>query len=531
MFHDEEYYLPGFKEQEQKLREELMSKVDYSISQDKALLCTGYYLPDVTIKRNFVKPVYFMNCKFKGMADFSRTTFFGEADFSSATFSGNANFSGATFSKEADFLGSTFSKEADFSTAKFSAETYYSGSAYFVEAQFHGKVNFSKANFSGAAHFGLANFSEGVHFFRAKFSKEAMFTQARFKEAYFSEANFSGAAYFNGANFKGADFSRADFSGTTYFKQANFLGESHFNYVLFEDGRKIWFEVEDLSNVDFLNTDITRIRFSDRAKWGKKDRFKVIEEQWLEDYVKDINLRKKDKKLREKTKEHYPKVIVIVPKEYEIEKITLDDVMTVYRNLRENYEFRLRYDEAGKFFINEMELKRKYTYSSTLSCRFKNKLYHLYKKPRRDGNSQLPQIEYKLRKNNLLERNLSLTGLYHLFSNYGESIVRPTLIGVITVGLSTLFWLMQSNPTLQPTFSSNAHIPYSNFTGLVNATNHIQLLKAFERSIADFLPLLSLPGDIKVGVIDYIIKIVGGALTFGLIIIALRRKFERKYTR
>src|SRR5919198_1276259 len=120
MFHDEEYYLPGFKEQEQKLREGLMSKVDYSISQDKALLCTGYYLPDVTIKRNFVKPVYFMNCKFKGMADFPRSTFF---------------------------------KEADFSTAKFSAETYYSGSAYFVEAQFHGKVNFSKANFSGAAHF------------------------------------------------------------------------------------------------------------------------------------------------------------------------------------------------------------------------------------------------------------------------------------------------------------------------------------------------------------------------------------------
>jgi len=28
--------------------------------------------------------------------------------------------------------------------------------------------------------------------------------------------------------------------------------------------------------------------------------------------------------------------------------------------LRENYEFRLRYDEAGKFFIREMELKRRY---------------------------------------------------------------------------------------------------------------------------------------------------------------------------
>ncbi len=28
--------------------------------------------------------------------------------------------------------------------------------------------------------------------------------------------------------------------------------------------------------------------------------------------------------------------------------------------LRENYEFRRKYDEAGKFFIREMELKRTY---------------------------------------------------------------------------------------------------------------------------------------------------------------------------
>ena len=55
-------------------------------------------------------------------------------------------------------------------------------------------------------------------------------------------------------------------------------------------------------------------------------------------------------------------------------------------------------------------------------------------------------------------------------------------------------------------------------------------MKAGERSLADFLPLLSLGGDIKVGLIDYIIKIVGGAVTFGLIAIDLRRRFERKYT-
>jgi hypothetical protein len=56
-----------------------------------------------------------------------------------------------------------------------------------------------------------------------------------------------------------------------------------------------------------------------------------------------------------------------------------------------------------------------------------------------------------------------------------------------------------------------------------------RLLQAGERSLADFLPLLSLGGDIKIVLIDYFIRIVGGSVTFGLIAIALRRRFERNY--
>jgi hypothetical protein len=75
-------------------------------------------------------------------------------------------------------------------------------------------------------------------------------------------------------------------------------------------------------------------------------------------------------------------------------------------------------------------------------------------------------------------------------------------------------------------YNSTSHFVYLNQTG-----NSTHWLAAFKRSLADFLPLLSLPSNIQVGVMDYIIKIVGGALTCGLLIIAFRRKFERKYTR
>jgi hypothetical protein len=77
-----------------------------------------------------------------------------------------------------------------------------------------------------------------------------------------------------------------------------------------------------------MNTDITRVRFSDKARWGKEDKFKVTDEEML------VESKSPD--------------------------VSLGSIMAVYRNLRENYEFRLRYDEAGKFFIREMELKRKY---------------------------------------------------------------------------------------------------------------------------------------------------------------------------
>jgi hypothetical protein len=52
---------------------------------------------------------------------------------------------------------------------------------------------------------------------------------------------------------------------------------------------------------------------------------------------------------------------------------------------------------------------------------------------------------------------------------------------------------------------------------LKNATNHAHWLKTFERGIPDFIPLLG--SNIHVGIIDYVIKIVGGAVTFGLIAI------------
>jgi hypothetical protein len=69
-------------------------------------------------------------------------------------------------------------------------------------------------------------------------------------------------------------------------------------------------------------------------------------------------------------------------------------------------------------------------------------------------------------------------------SSYGESIVKPTIIGIITVGLSTLFWLFQNNPSAEPYIpfvtSSKPHIAntVSNLINVTQILNNTHTLKA-----------------------------------------------------
>jgi hypothetical protein len=101
-----------------------------------------------------------------------------------------------------------------------------------------------------------------------------------------------------------------------------FTGKTYFKYTIFEQPNKVTFDVDDnnnLSNVSFADSDITRIRFGDKIRWGGEDGFTIIEEEWLKDEAE--------------AKEEW----VI-----KCEDVSLELVLSVYRNLRENYEFRLR---------------------------------------------------------------------------------------------------------------------------------------------------------------------------------------------
>ena len=53
--------------------------------------------------------------------------------------------------------------------------------------------------------------------------------------------------------------------------------KTKFNYALFEGKEKVIFEIENVSNVSFMNTDITGVRFRDKARWRRGGGKKVKE--------------------------------------------------------------------------------------------------------------------------------------------------------------------------------------------------------------------------------------------------------------
>jgi hypothetical protein len=126
-------------------------------------------------------------------------------------------------------------------------------------------------------------------------------------------------------------------------------------------------------------------------------------------------------------------------------------------------------------------------------------------------------FEVKVKENNWYKRILfPLTGWYYYVSRYGESLWRSTLAGVVIEFLSTLSWLTRSNPILEPLLpafqSDDAINNVTYICGLDKIWRGAHWLKDSERSIADFIPLLPLGSGSEVGIIYYVIKIVGGAV-------------------
>jgi len=307
----------------------------------------------------------------------------------------------------------------NFPSIKFEAE--FKSAVYFSWAKFHGEANFSKS----------------------KFFREACFPYAEFFEkASFSNVHFSGVADFFSAKFFGrASFYRAKFSERALFTELRKGSKDEpalsFFDVKFDKPEMVKFDGFSFANTSFLQAEVGKIDIGENMSWGS-DR-KIYDERRAD--------------MRSPSR-------------------TYDVVATVYRRLRQNLESKMRYTEAGRFFIGEMECKRK-------NVKIKNPI--------------LRWIRTNI---------LSALAWYKYMSNYGESYSRVILWILLTPIAAALFAAVTQTSHLQQFI-----------------TNLLQNLQTY------LLAFFQLKTD---NAIELALRIIS-LLLMGQLYISLRRQFERRY--
>jgi uncharacterized protein YjbI with pentapeptide repeats/succinate dehydrogenase flavin-adding protein (antitoxin of CptAB toxin-antitoxin module) len=376
------------------------SDADFRFAKLEDTRFDGTVFKTANFNKADIKDVRFDNTKFEkavfqgGIFKNSEFTevIFNEADFAGAWAKGisfiNTLFNKADFkhfSIEDGLFGFVTFEEADFSESEFfGEETFlgvrFSNRAIFDKAHFHGRVEFLHTSFQNEASFIEADFSPD------KLEKSwhprnfVAFRHTRFEKQ--EKVVFDGCRMAR-VSFIGTEIDRVKFRNVDW---GNFkiydekllllkLSEKERKKFIKEEKRKLK-KILEIPSDKILNN---VIKNQSQSEIDEKEVKEIAEEIRLRDKIQMVFPEEKDEKgkntesiyqaLLEKYKNEIKEILE--KEDQELEKdimdylakdkdLTLDNVLAVYRGLRENYDYYLRYDESGKFFVNEMKLKKRF---------------------------------------------------------------------------------------------------------------------------------------------------------------------------
>jgi len=291
------------------------NKVNFSESKFK----------DVDFSESRLNQAHFLGTEFKA-ANFDLAQI-NNSDFFGAKFEGQANFIGSEINRTS-FNNTKFQKKANFNGSKIK-KTHFPQTT-FVELDF-GNATIQNSNWQRAIIQGNANFISSnidkVYFLKVNFKKNANFSESILHEVAFAETKFDGITNFVKTLFDEVKFNKSELNEVDFTK-SKFKNPTFFNEAVFKKQDRVFFNVEDLSKVSFMFTDISKVKFGENVKWGGKNNFYIIDEKFLENST---------------------------------DKSKIESVIATYRNLRKNYENRFRYEEACKFFEREIVLRKMLT--------------------------------------------------------------------------------------------------------------------------------------------------------------------------
>lgn len=361
-------------------------------------------------------PLYFEQCIFYGMVVFSKAGEERDLTFNNCRFAVGASFARGRFNQMVRFKAVKSDPKARFDFSQ----------SKLADIQIIGST-ISQSDFS------FAEFSR-ARLFNTVFAGDVYLTDSILNDCTFIDVVFE-----KRARFVAAKFSRCVFKNLT-FKSATF------ELSIF-DSREMSTMDTDMSNVSLLDADLSGVKFSDRTRWDDDHRHRIYD-------------------ARRFYADPTPGRFV--------------GTLGVLRSLRNNHEYHLMYRDAGQFFVQEMDLKRKYSLRGD-----------------------------KLSAHRAPRRLFSLTGMYFWICGYGESFRR------ISFWIALLFGAALGGFALEAEMSQEAGSAYASLGGYEKAAVHLK------RTLAAFFPLGG--GELP----DYVVRATSVPLLAALFIV-IRRRLERK---
>lgn len=173
---------------------------------------------------------------------------------------------GLSFSSRLVLDGMVFSENSSFNLSRFENEvrclsTYFSGSVNIARASFEGEATLINTTFSSDIFLGYCRFAESARFADSKFLKTAIFSSSIFRKGvFFGGVQFFGEANFGSVVFEGvASFPSTHFEGLTWFgpaedqkgidsRSTRFEKSAEFDRAIFVD--HVYFEKVEFSSAD-----------------------------------------------------------------------------------------------------------------------------------------------------------------------------------------------------------------------------------------------------------------------------------------
>lgn len=414
IFHDSEY-LEGkdLKGEEEVVRKKLdarrkrvrskfmrLVKTSYWWKENTPLLFIGFHLPTVRLDLKFNSPVFFSHAEFHGEAYFAFAKFLKEAYFLNTVFHDRATFMGTEFHQNVYFTYAEFKREADFPWSQFHQQADFIGAKFIQSAartvghlrtcpRCNKPINCSKTSYENEEKKMLCHTKE-CSFWSSIFTKDGKIN--RINPDGFRKADFSASQFHHGAQFFGTEFvipleehekdcrSIKDLLPEYLKDKQNIIDERpdpreyvKFRFVTFYEPDKVVFDNTYLGRVSFINTPIDGVSFRN-VLWRDRDERQITfdeetlmlkaEDHETESSGKIADIFAKAKKIlkiggrKAERSNEYAGSAEGVPFKDDVD-VTLTNIVATYDQLRKNYESNLKDVEAGKFFISEMEVKRR----------------------------------------------------------------------------------------------------------------------------------------------------------------------------